>query len=43
MDLGKLLDRLGALKEVLVSATPLRPTLEDILLQEIECADGESR
>jgi len=43
MDLGKLLDRLGALKEVLVSATPLRPTLEDILLQEIERADGESR
>ncbi|MBI3607442.1 MAG: ABC transporter ATP-binding protein [Nitrospirae bacterium] len=43
MDLGKLLDRLGALKEGLVSATPLRPTLEDILLQEIEHADGESR
>lgn len=42
-DLGKLLDRLGALKGDLVSVTPLRPTLEDILLQEIDRAEGESR
>ena len=40
-DLARVLDRLGALKEDLVSAMPVRPTLEDIFLQEIERADGE--
>jgi hypothetical protein len=40
-DLARVLDRLGALKEDLVSAIPVRPTLEDIFLQEIERADGE--
>jgi len=40
-DLAKLLDRLGSLKEALVSAMPERPTLDDIFLQEIDRADGE--
>ncbi|MEW6683462.1 MAG: ABC transporter ATP-binding protein [Nitrospirota bacterium] len=42
-DLGKLLDRLGSLQEDIVSASPLRPTLEDIFLQEIERAGAEPR
>lgn len=42
-DLGKLLDRLGSLQEGIVSALPLRPTLEEILLREIEHAGSEPR
>jgi ABC-2 type transport system ATP-binding protein len=42
MDLGKLMDRLGIPQHDLVSVTPLRPTLEEVLLQEIERAGGEA-
>jgi ABC-2 type transport system ATP-binding protein len=42
-DLGKLLDRLGSLQLEIVSAVPMRPTLEEILLQEIERAGADSR
>lgn len=37
-DLMKLLDRLGGLQDGLISVTPLRPTLEEILLREVERA-----
>ncbi|HET8760554.1 MAG TPA: ABC transporter ATP-binding protein [Nitrospiria bacterium] len=40
-DIVKLLDRLGGLQEAIVSAAPLRPTLEEILLREIERAGAE--
>lgn len=42
-DLGKLLDRLGSLQAEIISAVPLRPTLEEILLQEVERAREEGR
>jgi ABC-2 type transport system ATP-binding protein len=42
MDLGKLMDRLGIPQHDLVSVMPLRPTLEEVLLQEIERAGGEA-
>lgn len=42
-DLSKLLDRLGSLQEGIVSAVPIRPTLEEILLREIEHAGTEPR
>lgn len=42
-DLGKLLDRLGSLQAEIVSAAPLRPTLEEILLREIQQAGMEAR
>lgn len=42
-DLRKLLDRLGSLQESMVSASPLRPTLEEILLREIELAGADPR
>jgi ABC-2 type transport system ATP-binding protein len=38
-DLGKLLDRLGSLQGEIISAAPLRPTLEELLLREIEQAE----
>jgi ABC-2 type transport system ATP-binding protein len=34
-DLGKLVNRLGDLQDGLISVTPLRPTLEEILLREV--------
>jgi hypothetical protein len=37
-DLGKFLDRLGSLQTEIISAAPLRPTLEEHLLREIEQA-----
>ncbi len=42
-DLGKLLERLGSLQAEIISAAPLRPTLEEILLQEVERARDEGR
>jgi ABC-2 type transport system ATP-binding protein len=38
-DLGKLLERLGSLQTEIISAAPLRPTLEELLLREIEQAE----
>ncbi|MFZ5877132.1 MAG: ABC transporter ATP-binding protein [Nitrospirota bacterium] len=37
-DLVKLIDRLGGLQDGLISVAPLRPTLEEILLREVEQA-----
>lgn len=42
MDLGKLVDRLGVPQHDLVSVTPLRPTLEEVFLQEIDRAGVEA-
>ena len=42
-DLMKLLDRLGDVQAAIVSAVPLRPTLEEIVLQEIDRASGDVR
>ncbi len=39
-DLGKTLDAVRSLGDDLVELSPLRPTLEDIVLQEVERAEG---
>ncbi len=38
MDLSKILERLGSFQSEIVAVSPLRPTLEEIVLQEIERA-----
>ncbi|MFZ5864021.1 MAG: ABC transporter ATP-binding protein [Nitrospirota bacterium] len=42
-DVGKLLDRLGSFQDGIVSISPLRPTLEDIVLAEVEQAGGNAQ
>jgi len=39
-DLGKALDAVKGLGDDLMEFSPLRPTLEDIVLQEVERAEG---
>ncbi|HTN70619.1 MAG TPA: ABC transporter ATP-binding protein, partial [Methylomirabilota bacterium] len=39
-DLGKVMDRLGSFQSEVVSVKPWRPTLEEIVLREIQQTDG---
>jgi len=39
-DLGKVMERLGSSQSEIVSVTPLRPTLEEVVLREIQQTDG---